>query len=556
MFEAPVDIIADTEVTNSNSSARNFTFSPVDLLGTGSYDLIGNTNSDDQITFYQNDGSGSFTRIEIPTFTFHQPRFFADFNNDANLDLLAQTRVVYEGDGALGFEFEVNSSQDQQDEVRVEIGDFNDDGNMDYISLHKFQERLVYYENQGDLQFAPTLIDVHPDFDHGYVVAADYDMDGDLDLVENDDDFRLFENDGNGNFTLDEVIAADVFGKRGDFCAVVDLDNDGFPELVGNSDSFGLYYLKNNAGTYDPTFIHLTDFGFSPEVWTAVIEDVNLDGFADVVSTEIASSGTQRIVYYENDGGTDFRDGVVAYEMDPISFVQNLGNNKSYRDLIHVVDFDSNGSMDIIVNDIMAQKIVRVTYVPTLVDNDGDTYFSDVDCDDNNPDINPGASESCNGLDDNCDDNIDEGLTFSDYFMDADNDGFGDINNSVNDCEHPTGFVLDSTDCDDSNDMINPDAEDIVNNGIDEDCDGMDAVSSVEEILATTIKLSPNPASSFLTIETDTDFDTFSINAINGKVLIDGDFTDKIDLVNLRSGIYFLMMDGDSGRAIKKFVKE
>ncbi|HNW00356.1 MAG TPA: putative metal-binding motif-containing protein, partial [Chitinophagales bacterium] len=51
------------------------------------------------------------------------------------------------------------------------------------------------------------------------------------------------------------------------------------------------------------------------------------------------------------------------------------------------------------------------------IDNDG--YTSDVDCDDNNADINPGASETCNGIDDNCSGTADEGVTTT-YYADAD----------------------------------------------------------------------------------------------------------------------------------------
>ncbi|MFM7300911.1 MAG: hypothetical protein ACKO1R_07215, partial [Crocinitomicaceae bacterium] len=42
------------------------------------------------------------------------------------------------------------------------------------------------------------------------------------------------------------------------------------------------------------------------------------------------------------------------------------------------------------------------------------------------------------------------------YFADIDGDSFGNLNNSIQSCSAPFGYVTDNTDCDDNNDQINP----------------------------------------------------------------------------------------------------
>lgn len=46
---------------------------------------------------------------------------------------------------------------------------------------------------------------------------------------------------------------------------------------------------------------------------------------------------------------------------------------------------------------------------PNPPDQDGDGYYPPADCDDTNPAIHPGAAEICDGLDNNCDGQVDEG---------------------------------------------------------------------------------------------------------------------------------------------------
>lgn len=71
------------------------------------------------------------------------------------------------------------------------------------------------------------------------------------------------------------------------------------------------------------------------------------------------------------------------------------------------------------------------------------------DCNDNDVLINPGAAEICNEVDDDCDIEVDEFVTLT-YFADADGDGFGDADSTIEACSEPVGFVENSLDCDDA----------------------------------------------------------------------------------------------------------
>jgi large repetitive protein len=101
------------------------------------------------------------------------------------------------------------------------------------------------------------------------------------------------------------------------------------------------------------------------------------------------------------------------------------------------------------------------------------------DCDDSDSTVNPGAVEVCNDLDDDCDGTVDEDLE-STFYADADSDGFGDPASEILDCEPGAGWVEDSSDCDDANSGIHPDATEICDE-LDNDCDGLidDADDSV-----------------------------------------------------------------------------
>ena len=111
--------------------------------------------------------------------------------------------------------------------------------------------------------------------------------------------------------------------------------------------------------------------------------------------------------------------------------------------------------------------------ITVCVDSDGDLVTDcDGDCDDGDSAVFPGATETCNDIDDNCDGDIDEGLATNDYYTDGDLDGFGAGSVSLEDCDTtaPTGFSATDDDCDDGDNSIYPGAPETCD-GEDEDCD-------------------------------------------------------------------------------------
>jgi len=81
--------------------------------------------------------------------------------------------------------------------------------------------------------------------------------------------------------------------------------------------------------------------------------------------------------------------------------------------------------------------------------------LNNYDCDDTNSGAYPGATETCNGIDDNCDSAIDEGLLQT-YYADTDADGYGDPSSFVTACSVPVGYSSSNGDCDDANATLNP----------------------------------------------------------------------------------------------------
>jgi len=175
----------------------------------------------------------------------------------------------------------------------------------------------------------------------------------------------------------------------------------------------------------------------------------------------------------------------------------------------------------------------RELYVYSIaaVDQDGDGFTSDVDCDDNNADVNPDQQEEpYNGIDDDCDPG-----TLDD---DLDQDGF---------------LLVD--DCNDLDSLINPAAMEIPDNDIDENCDG---VLSTHELSNSKISIYPNPVSDIIYIDVEGQLN-FQINLydLNGMLISSESNVSQLEVANAPSGTYLLeIIDIKTGqKVVERIVK-
>ena len=118
---------------------------------------------------------------------------------------------------------------------------------------------------------------------------------------------------------------------------------------------------------------------------------------------------------------------------------------------------------------------------------------------------------------------------------DADADGFGSLE-----------------DCDDGDASINPEAEDIANNGIDENCDGVDFITSVNDYEELFVNIFPNPTTNFVKIEADPTYRfNLSIYDAEGQLVMANSelgANENLDVSELPKGVFVLVMETKTGK--------
>jgi len=260
------------------------------------------------ITMLTNDGLGGFeNRGALDPQGLSDEVLAGDVDGDGRPDLVVLNEGEYgisilkgRGDGTLcgsGSEFTVTYGN------HIDLGDFDGDGIPDTAAtVYQSEDRVIIRLGDGSGGYLdPTdypLDNVNPEF----ITSADFDGDGDLDLVTANDygcSVSVLAGNGDGTFGTPTNYTTSCYLRA---VTVAEVNSDGYLDLVAVSDGKNSISVLpgNGDGTFGEAMIFYVT-GDAPE--TVLSRDFDGDGHTDLA---VANTGESSISIFHGSGDGTF----------------------------------------------------------------------------------------------------------------------------------------------------------------------------------------------------------------------------------------------------------
>ncbi len=270
---------SEVSIATGSSQVTNITVG--DFNNDNWLDIVSIGDATNSVTLYLNNAL-SFSSQVLDSFAFFESDIaVADIDNDNNLDIVAiggTTLKVYYNDGIANFTSQTITGP-IEDFFDISISDIDADGFEDVITGGT--NISVYKNNNGTLSYDSVRSNQIPSTFNLFVRLTDIDNDGDVDLFSennNSTGVRWMQNDGNGNFSNQQIIDPSVTNIRSG--TLKDFDNDNDLDFIIIKD-FNLYlYTNDGFGNFSaPILIQ------DAQTIISVIasEDLNNDGLDDII---------------------------------------------------------------------------------------------------------------------------------------------------------------------------------------------------------------------------------------------------------------------------------
>jgi len=333
---------------------------------------------------------------------------FCDYNNDGWDDITVSSEegkpiMFYKNVNGSFVEDNINISDDNYETKQVQWVDVDNDGDKDFFVTSSTNANKLY-ENDGNFNFTDITISSGLDLPATNSWGSswgDYNNDGYLDVFICFRKFgdtqtnALFKNNGDNTFINVSLDAGlnQIFDPT--FCAAFfDYNNDGWQDIYVTNHKFSQSYLYKNNGNGSFTDISaISGTDVITDGMSTTIGDYNNDGWFDIYITNLGNSNSNVNVLLKNNGNETFTEVAVATGTE--------FNSVAWGAVF--LDAENDGDLDLYVSGMLDGS----TSLPSaFYENQGDNTFnipSDI------------------GL------NNDTAQSFSNVIGDVDNDGYPEI---------------------------------------------------------------------------------------------------------------------------------